>query len=172
MIPRIDDIDVLSKRVDLISKAVKENSSIAEEFRKLMEFAAKSASNAQILDEHVVNKNGGLMTYFNVIMEDLRLSSSATGGATTTFDGLVHSGSSKFDTDRAKQEISNARFSGRGEGFSSIVKIQNGLFGQGSVETNVSEPGANIGLRITRVVGPDDPGGATVSISNSPRNRK
>jgi len=169
---RIDEIDGLSKRVDLISEAVATNSAIAEEFRKLIASAAKSASKAQIIDEHVVNNNGGIMIYTNVIMENLRLSSSAADGATTTFNNLTHSGSSKFDTDRARQEISNARFSGRGEGFSSFVQIQNGLFGQGSVETNVSEPGCNIGLRVTRVVGPNDPGGATLSISNLPKGRK
>jgi hypothetical protein len=151
MMPKIDEIDVLSEQIDLISKALATNSSIAGELRKLIDFAIKLASNAHLIDEHVVNNNGGIVAYSSVAMENLRLSSTATNGATTTFDGLTHSGSSKFDTDRSIQKVSNSRFSGRGPWFSSFVEIQNGAFGQGTVETNVSEPGRNIAFRVTRV---------------------
>lgn len=170
---RIDEIDIiLSERVNLLSKLLAEHSEIAEEFRKLILSVAKSASAAQIIDEHVVNNNGGIMTYTNVIMENLRLLSSATKGATTTFENLTVSGSSKFDTDHARQDISNAKFSGRDQGFSSLAKIQSAELGQGIVETHVSEPGRNTGVRVTRVDGPNGPGGATLSISNLPKRRK
>jgi hypothetical protein len=157
--PEIDRIDAFDKRLQRLSEAASSN---AELIQLLENIAAASA--VAILDDLTIVNVGGVNEIKRVVVENMRLQSTASVGAVTNFTELKHAGSARFDTDHAKQTITDSHFTGRTGGFSSELSIRNAVLGQGTVEHHVVRDGGFVGLQITRHVGPNDPGGATLSI--------
>ncbi|MDO9609007.1 MAG: hypothetical protein Q7J26_10820 [Brevundimonas sp.] len=167
IIPQIGIVEDLAARVNLLTSKMDKDADL----RKLISELVGGMASAE-LDDFTINNVGGLQKLTDVVIDQMRLQSTAIAGARTSLDRVSVTGPVRFDTDHASQEISNSVFRGRGGGTTTFSSIRNAQLGQGTVEFDVREPGSVIGMRVTRVVGPNDPGGSTISFSNVPRPRR
>lgn len=167
MIPQIASMSDLAERVEILSSKIEADGHLRALISNLVEGVASAE-----LDDFTITNVGGLQKLTDVVIDRMRVQSTATAGGRTSFDRVAVTGPARFETKDASQEISNSVFSGRGNGVTTFSSIGNAQLGQGTVEFDVREPGRVIGMRITRVVGPNDPGGATISFSNVPRPRR
>jgi hypothetical protein len=155
--PRIGQLEALDERVRAITETLFNQPEI---IRILRQIVAATAPN--LLDEFAVNNVGGIQELSKIVVDNMHLVSKASEGATTTLNNVTHSGPAKFDTDHARQSISNSRFSGRPQGVATFADIKNATLGQGTVHTNFSDGTRVAAIAVFRTIGPDDPGGPTI----------
>jgi hypothetical protein len=165
--PELSRIDDLEERVDLLASLLARNE---EANRQLRGFVSEAG--AALLERFELKNIGGVNRLYDVVIENMKLDSIAAEGGRTTLDRVDHQGPASFETDRhSAQSISRSRFKGRSAGVMTDIALGDALLGPGKVETHVVEGNSVTGLKITRVVGPGDPGGAAMSIvvTNGPR---
>ncbi len=167
IIPQIASVEDLKARVDLLTSKIDVDAGLRTVLADLVGGVASAE-----LDDFTINNVGGLQKLTDVVIDQMRLQSTASDGGRNSLDRVAVTGPARFDTDHASQEISNSVFRGRGGGATTFSSIRNAQLGQGTVEFDVREPGRVIGMRVTRVVGPNDPGGPTISFSSIPRPRR
>jgi hypothetical protein len=157
--PHANQIETLEDRVRIFSEVLSAHAEILQTLKETV-----AAILPGLVDEFVLNNLGGVQEVTKVVINDMHLVSTATNGATTSLDEITLHGPARFDTDHARQSISNSYFSGRTQGIASVARIGNVELGQGTVEHHVIEGDKFSGIRVQRDVGPNDPGGPTLRV--------
>jgi hypothetical protein len=155
-------LDSVGERMAALEAKVALDGSFEARFRTLLEDILTES-----VDTYELDSNGGKTNVANVIINDMKLHSVARSGGTTNIHNVKQTGSAKFETGPgSEQNITGSTFSSRRSGFSAVANFNTVSMQAGST-VEVAPPDANIGVRVTRVFGPDDEGGAAMTISPS-----
>ncbi|MDB5522433.1 MAG: hypothetical protein JWM58_196 [Rhizobium sp.] len=156
--PQLESIE---SRIGRIEERTAIDSAFEAAFRALVAGAVNAS-----MDPLEVSNEGGTTNVVDVIIDDMKLHSTATNGGITNMSGVTATGSAKFETGpNSEHNISGSHFSSRREGFAASATLNNVAMRSGS-KVEIAPPDANVGVRVTRVFGPGE-GGAAMTITPS-----
>ncbi|MCK0533387.1 hypothetical protein [Sphingobium agri] len=157
--PEVAGIASLQGRIVHLEEAAKRMEPLAQ---LLAEFVASGAERVAPVE---FTNLGGRQSIEDVIVRGRPVKFEASGGAHTTVENMKQSGglAQHITGPGSTQIIRGSTYELTDGRAHTSSYLGNAILGHGSVEMNVREPGAVLGMRVTRIIGPNDLGGAAMT---------
>ncbi|PZU72539.1 MAG: hypothetical protein DI546_13780 [Rhizobium sp.] len=146
--PHFDKIVSLEEKVACMQDAIAKSSSVSRKMEKAIE-----AIDVYSLDSWVARNTGGQQTLKNLVLRNLDVLVSTSGGGITVTESVSVNGPARFEVgSEGSQIIADSQFEGRSKGSHTSSRLGNVAVGRNTTVEFGPQDGS-VGLRVTTVVG-------------------